>query len=155
MGSQPSEYRLQNLIELPSRPIGRDTGRGTISTIGVIHHTPLCSGCSLSAILIHSGRYVTKNTEESRMDNTKQNVQLTAILPNTDGESGPCPTVMTEEELIQFLRIPEISRSKNHQNVIENLKRRYGLPRIHLCGKTVYLTDSVKAWLENHITYGQ
>jgi hypothetical protein len=40
-------------------------------------------------------------------------------------------------------------------NVIENLKRRHGLPRIHLCGKTVYLTDSVKAWLEKHVAYGQ
>ena len=51
---------------------------------------------------------------------------------------------MTEEELIQFLRIPEISSAGNHRNVIENLKRNHGLPRIHLCGKTVYLTDSVK-----------
>jgi len=62
---------------------------------------------------------------------------------------------MTEEELIRFLRIPEISNAKNHQHVIENLKRKYNLPRIHLCGKAVYLTDAVKAWLENHITCGQ
>jgi len=62
---------------------------------------------------------------------------------------------MTEEELIRFLRIPEISNARNYRNVIENLKRVHGLPRIHLCGKTVYLTDAVKAWLENHLTYGQ
>ena len=88
------------------------------------------------------------------MDSTQQNIESTAILPGSDGEFGLCPTVMTEEELVRFLRIPEISRARNHRNVIDNLKRRYGLPRIHLCGKTVYLADSVRAWLEKHITCG-
>jgi hypothetical protein len=62
---------------------------------------------------------------------------------------------MTEEELIQFLRIPEISTAANYRNVIANLKRAHGLPRVHLCGKTVYLRDSVKEWLRKHVTYGQ
>ena len=35
--------------------------------------------------------------------------------------------LMTESEVIQFLRIPEISNSKDHHNVIENLKRVRGL----------------------------
>jgi len=78
---------------------------------------------------------------------------LTAV-PGPDGTFLPCPTVMTEEDLISFLRIPQISRATNHRHVIENLKRAHGLPRIHLCGKTVYLTDSVKKWLEQHVTYG-
>jgi len=89
------------------------------------------------------------------MNSIQQNSDLPAILPDSDGEFGPCPIVMTEEELIRFLRIPEISNARNHRNVIENLKRTRGLPRIHLCGKAVYLTDAVKAWLENHLTYGQ
>ena len=89
------------------------------------------------------------------MNSTQQNIKSTAFLPGPDSEFIPCPTLMTEEELIRFLRIPEISNAKNHRHVIENLKRRYGLPRIHLCGKTVYLTEAVKAWLENHITSGQ
>jgi len=89
------------------------------------------------------------------MNSTKQNIKFTAILPGSDSQFVPCPTVMTEEELIRFLRIPEISNAKNHRHVIENLKRKHGLPRIHLCGKAVYLTDAVKAWLENHITSGQ
>ena len=54
-----------------------------------------------------------------------------------------------------YSRIPEISNAKNHRHVIENLKRTRGLQRIHLCGRIVYLTDAVKAWLENHITCGQ
>ena len=62
---------------------------------------------------------------------------------------------MTEEELIRFLRIPEISTAANHRHVIENLKRVHGLPRIHLCGKTVYVTDSVRQWLQQHVTCGQ
>ena len=89
------------------------------------------------------------------MDKTQQDIGFTAILPRSDGEFDLCPTVMTEEELIRFLRIPEISNARSHRNVVENLKRTRGLPRIHLCGKTVYLTDAVKAWLENHITCGQ
>ena len=89
------------------------------------------------------------------MNNAQQSSGRPAILPGPNCGFVLCPTVMTEEELIRFLRIPEISNARNYRNVIENLKRVHGLPRIHLCGKTVYLTDAVKAWLENHLTYGQ
>lgn len=80
------------------------------------------------------------------MNSTQQRSDLPSI--------GPYPMVMTEEELIRFLRIPEISMAANYRNVIANLKRAPGLPRIHLCGKAVYLTDSVKEWLERHVTCG-
>lgn len=86
------------------------------------------------------------------MNTMQQSPNLPAILPSPDSEFLPCPTVMTEEELIRFLRIPEISTATNYQNVIENLKRKQGLPRIHLCGRTVYLADSVKQWLQQHVT---
>jgi hypothetical protein len=89
------------------------------------------------------------------MNKTEEKIEFTAILPGPDGGFVPCPSVMTEEELIRFLRIPEISNARNHRNVVENLKRTRGLPRVHLCGKAVYLTDAVKVWLENHLTYGQ
>jgi hypothetical protein len=62
---------------------------------------------------------------------------------------------MTEDELVRFLRIPEISSAKNYRNVVENLKRMRDLPRLHLCGKTVYPTDAVREWLEKHVTCGQ
>ena len=88
------------------------------------------------------------------MNSTQQNFKSMAILTGSEGEYGLCPTVMTEEELIRFLRIPEISNARSHRNVLKNLKRTRGLPRIHLCGKTVYLADAVKVWLENHITCG-
>jgi hypothetical protein len=88
------------------------------------------------------------------MNPSAQQSHLPPILPNPHGAFQLCPTVMTEAELIHFLRIPEISSATNYRNVIENLKRQHGLPRIHLCGKTVYLTDSVKQWLQQHVTYG-
>ncbi len=78
-----------------------------------------------------------------------------AILPDEDGGFRPCPDLMTEAEVIQFLRIPEISNSKDHRNVIANLKRMRDLPRIHLCGKTLYPLGPVKAWIERNVTCGQ
>ena len=56
------------------------------------------------------------------------------ILPGPDGRWRPCPELLTEAELIEFLRIPEISKAKNYHNVIYNLKRFHDLPRIHICG---------------------
>jgi hypothetical protein len=71
------------------------------------------------------------------MDTAQVHAEFTVVLPEPDGGFSPCPAVMTEEELIRFLRIPEISTASSHRHVIENLKRKHGLPRIHLCGKTV------------------
>ena len=68
------------------------------------------------------------------MTRTQEYTESPAILPSPDGTFGPCPTVMTEEELIRFLRIPEISSATNHRHVVENLKRIHDLPRIHLKG---------------------
>ena len=89
------------------------------------------------------------------MNGTQQSPDRSVVAPTEDRRSLPCPTVMTEEELIRFLRIPEISNATDYRHVIENLKRVHGLPRIHLCGKAVYLTDSVKAWLEKHVVCGR
>jgi len=89
------------------------------------------------------------------MNSTQQNIKYTTILLGSESEFDLCPTVMTEGALIKSLRIPEISNARNCQNVVKSLQRTRGLPRIHLCGKAVYLTDAVKAWLEHHLTYGQ
>jgi len=88
------------------------------------------------------------------MNSVQQTLGSPTHLPDRDGGFGLCPTVTTEEELIRFLRIPEISSAGNHHHVVENLKRKHGLPRIHLCGKTVYLMDAVKSWLHEHVTCG-
>jgi len=63
--------------------------------------------------------------------------------------------LMTESEVIQFLRIPEISNSKDYHNVIENLKRVRGLPRIHICRKALYPKKAVLEWVEKQIGAGK
>ena len=63
--------------------------------------------------------------------------------------------LMTESEVIQFLRIPEISNSKNYHNVIEHLKRIRGLPRIHICRKALYPKKAILDWVEKEIDAGK
>jgi hypothetical protein len=88
------------------------------------------------------------------MDHPQQYGTSPATQPDPESRPLLCPAVMTEEELIHFLRIPEISNATDYRHVVDNLKRRHGLPRIHLCGKTVYLTDSIRHWLQQHVSYG-
>jgi hypothetical protein len=59
----------------------------------------------------------------------------------------PAPELMTEAELVTFLRIPEISKSKDYHNVIENLKRMHRLPRIHICGQPLYPREAIREWI--------
>jgi hypothetical protein len=59
--------------------------------------------------------------------------------------------LMTESEVIQFLRIPEISGSKNYHNVIEHLKKFRGLPRIHICRKTLYPKKAILDWVDKQV----
>jgi len=56
--------------------------------------------------------------------------------------------LMTEAEVIHFLRIPEISNSKDYHNVIEHLKKFRGLPRIHICRRALYPKRAILEWLE-------
>ena len=86
--------------------------------------------------------------------NSEKNVASFAVqtvLPNDSGGFIPCPNLLTEEELIQFLRIPEISNAKDFHNVVENLKRMQGLPRVHICGKTLFPLDAVIKWLQDKV----
>ena len=63
--------------------------------------------------------------------------------------------LMIESELIQFLRIPEISNSKNYHNVIEHLKKFRGLPRIHICRKALYPKKAILEWMEKETDAGK
>jgi len=56
--------------------------------------------------------------------------------------------LMTEQELIQFLRIPLVSRANNHKNVVDNLKRMHDLPCIHICKQPLYPLVAVRRWIE-------
>lgn len=89
------------------------------------------------------------------MNSVQRKSDAPSLLRSLGDGFSPYPAVMTEEELIRFLRIPEISNATNYRHVIENLKRKHGLPRIHLCGRSVYPTDSVRQWLLQRVTCGQ
>ena len=89
----------------------------------------------------------------------------TDCLINSDNDQNLCSPVstkidnnselMTESEVIQFLRIPELSNSKDYHNVIENLKRVRGLPRIHICRKALYPKKAILEWVERQIGVGK
>lgn len=72
-------------------------------------------------------------------------------MPDDNGGFNPCPILLTEDELIRLLRIPEISKAKDFHNVVENLKRVHDLPRIHICGKTLFPLEAVKKWLQDRV----
>ena len=69
--------------------------------------------------------------------------------------SEPISELMTEAEVIHFLRIPEISDAKDYHNVIEHLKRNRGLPRIHICRKALYPRKAVLKWVEKETDAGK
>ena len=74
-------------------------------------------------------------------------------MPSKDG----CmcfPELMTEAEVIQYLRIPEISTAQNYHFVIENLKRMKNLPRITICNKNLYPLGAVREWVDNQVKRG-
>ena len=65
------------------------------------------------------------------------------------------PELLTEAEVIVFLRIPEISNSKNFHNVVEHLKKFRGLPRIHICRKALYPKKAILEWMEKETSVGK
>ena len=88
-------------------------------------------------------------------ENTVSSFITPAVLPDGNGGFTVCPELLTEEELIAFLRIPKVSKSKDYHNVIENLKRMHDLPRIHICGKPLYPLDEIREWVKRKTTVGK
>lgn len=73
----------------------------------------------------------------------------------TQKSSHQTSELMTEDELIVYLRIPEVSKSKDYRNVVENLKRMHQLPRIHICGRPLYPRNAVKEWIRQKTSPGK
>jgi hypothetical protein len=80
------------------------------------------------------------------MYNNEQNHCITYIQ---NGQ--PVPSLMTEAEVIDFLRIPEVSKARNHSNVITNLKRMRELPCIYICRQPLYPLDAIRDWIEQQV----
>ncbi len=57
--------------------------------------------------------------------------------------------LMTEEELIEFLRISEVSAAADYSNVIKNLIRFRDLPRIKICNKLLFPRKAILDWINN------
>ena len=64
------------------------------------------------------------------------------------------PPVMTEAELIAYLRIPEVSKAKDHAHVVANLKAAHRLPCLYISNRCLYPRDAVDAWILEHTTKG-
>lgn len=68
-----------------------------------------------------------------------------------DGRNCSFPELMTEKELVEFLRIPLISKAENYGNVVENLKRMHNLPCIHISKKPLYPLNAIRKWIEEKL----
>ena len=77
------------------------------------------------------------------------------VLPAFDGKHRPYPHLMTENELIDFLRIPEVSKAKDFHNVIDNLKRMRDLPTLHMCGQPLYPREAIMEWIRSNTKKGK
>jgi hypothetical protein len=58
------------------------------------------------------------------------------------------PALMTEDELIQFLRIKEVAKTDNHHYVVQNLMRMHDLPCVHLCRQPLFALKNVLEWID-------
>ena len=87
------------------------------------------------------------------MTNTSDNIpQTPPASPQPHPQPRWPPELMTEEELIGFLRIPHVTKAKDHHNVVANLKRMHDLPRIHICGQPLYPREAIQEWIRNNTT---
>lgn len=65
------------------------------------------------------------------------------------------PLLLTEDELIELLRIREICGSSNPYNVIVNLKRMHDLPCIHICKVPLYPLEAIRQWILDKVAKEQ
>ena len=92
----------------------------------------------------------TNNTDCLTNSDNSQNLYEHVLTKRDSGSE-----LMTESEVVQFLRIPEISNSKDYHNVIEHLKKIRGLPRIHICRKALFPKKAILEWIEKQLGAGK
>jgi hypothetical protein len=83
------------------------------------------------------------------MENSLRLPQQTnpAAEPSPSPVLSAYPILLTEDELIDLLRIRETGSTANPYNVIVNLKRMHGLPCIHICKTPLYPLEAVRQWI--------
>ncbi len=57
--------------------------------------------------------------------------------------------LMTQQELCEFLRIPDIAKEQKPEHIIANLKRMHGLPCLHIARQPLYPRQAVLQWLQD------
>ncbi len=67
--------------------------------------------------------------------------------PSCFSDGTVVPEVMTIDEVVVFLRIPEVSKSKDYHNVVRNLIRFRGLPRICISNRMLFPRQAVLEWI--------
>lgn len=72
-------------------------------------------------------------------------------LPSSGHNGEIVHELMTEKELVEYLRIPLVSRSNDYSNVVDNLKRIHDLPCIHICKKPLYPLNAVRKWVDQKL----
>ncbi|MBC8469718.1 MAG: hypothetical protein ISS77_02580 [Phycisphaerae bacterium] len=87
----------------------------------------------------------------SSNENNGYLLKTPTVLPDGQGGFTPCPPLLTEKELIHLLRIPEISKAKDHHNVIAHLKRVHDLPCIHICRQPLYPLEAISQWIRDRL----
>jgi len=78
---------------------------------------------------------------------TETTVPSTGRLAGVQGGYVLWPELLTEAELVQYLRIPEVSTATDYTNVIQNLKRMHGLPCIHISKQPLYPLEAIRRWV--------
>lgn len=61
------------------------------------------------------------------------------------------PLLLTEHELVDLLRIPDIGGRADYHNIIQNLKRMHGLPCIHIGRTPLYPFEAVRRWIMDKV----
>ena len=79
---------------------------------------------------------------------TYTTTEIPATLPDGNGGLKSYLNLLTEDELIKFLRIPEISKAQDYHNVIAHLKRYRNLPCIHICRQPLYPPEAILDWIQ-------
>jgi hypothetical protein len=102
-----------------------------------------------------NGKRKVQVTKMNNQDKQQYSINISSVIPDGNGGFMPCPELLTEAELIRLLRVPEVSKAKDHRSVIANLKRMHDLPRLHLCGRTLYPTKEIEKWISEKCISGK